>query len=101
MVAPLWRGSMTNNRLLRNGRPRLWGFAALLCFLALFRQSANAQVAAGSLVGNVTDATGSAVPAAQVKITNIQTNDSRTVLSDGVGAYTIATVTPGTYNVEV
>ena len=70
------------------------GVLALVCFLALSSQSANAQVAFGSMVGSVTDASGSAIPGASVKITLVQTNDSRSVATNELGGYTIATVTP-------
>jgi protocatechuate 3,4-dioxygenase beta subunit len=59
------------------------------------------QVEFGSIVGNVTDQSGGAIPGALVKITPTATNDTRSVTSDAVGAYTISTVTPGTYRVEI
>jgi hypothetical protein len=77
------------------------GVLALVCLLALFSQPASGQIVFGSMVGNVTDATGAAVPGAEVKITHISTNDVRTVQTDAAGAYTISTVTPGRYQVEV
>jgi hypothetical protein len=77
------------------------GVLALICLLALSIQSANAQVAFGSMVGNVTDSSGAAIPGATVKITHTQTNDSRSVETNELGGYTISTVTPGTYNVEI
>ena len=77
------------------------GGLALVWFLALSNQLAYAQVVSGSMVGNVTDAAGGSVPGASVKITLTTTNDSRAVLTDATGAYTISTVTPGTYRVEI
>ncbi len=77
------------------------GMLALISFLGLFPESATAQVAFGSVVGNVTDASGGAIPGASVKITLVQTNDSRTVETNEAGGYTIATVTPGLYLVEI
>src|ERR1700736_3558283 len=74
---------------------------AVICLFALNIPSANAQVAFGSMVGSVTDASGSAIPGATVKITLIQTNDSRSVETNEAGGYTIATVTPGVYQVEI
>jgi hypothetical protein len=74
---------------------------ALISLFALSTQSIPAQVAFGSMVGNVTDASGGGISGASVKITLVQTNDSRAVLTNDAGAYTIATVTPGTYRVEV
>jgi hypothetical protein len=74
---------------------------AALTIQPILIQQANAQVAFGSVVGNVTDTSGSAIPGAAVKITLVQTNDVRTAESNGSGSYTIATVTPGTYRVEI
>lgn len=84
-----------------NRRLPFLGVLALACLLALFSQPATAQVEFGSMVGNVTDATGGSIPGASVKITLTSTNDSRTVQTDTAGAYTIATVIPGTYRVEI
>src|SRR5947207_8111062 len=78
-----------------------FGVVVLVCLLALFGQTATAQVVSGSMVGNVTDAAGASVPGATVKITLTTTNDSRTVQTDATGAYTISTVTPGAYRVEI
>jgi hypothetical protein len=72
-----------------------------ICLLALAGQQARGQVASGSLVGNVSDPTGAAVPGATVKITLTNTNDVRTAETNELGLYTIATVTPGTYVVEI
>ena len=83
------------------GLQRLLPVLALVCLLASFSRSANAQVAFGSMVGNVTDASGGGISGASVNITLIQTNDSRTVMTNEAGGYTIATVTPGTYRVEI
>src|SRR5712692_2624237 len=87
--------------LIYNGRLPLWGELAVVCLLALSSQSANAQVVSGSMVGNVTDASGGAIAGANVKITLVQTNDSRTVQTNEAGGYTIATVTAGAYRVEI
>src|SRR5271169_6505958 len=84
-----------------NGRFLFLGASALVCLLALSSQPADAQVAFGSIVGNVTDASGGGMAGASVKITLIQTNESRAVLTNETGAYTVATVIPGTYRVEV
>src|SRR6266571_6898114 len=87
--------------LIYAGRLLHLGVLALVWFLALSNQLANAQVVSGSMVGNVTDAAGGSVPGARVKITLTTTNDSRTVQTDATGAYTISTVTPGIYRVEI
>ncbi|MFN7923151.1 MAG: carboxypeptidase regulatory-like domain-containing protein [Bryobacteraceae bacterium] len=68
---------------------------------ALSAAPAYSQVAFGTMVGNVFDQSGAAVPFANVKVTLIRTNDVRTAQADQSGAYTISTVTPGTYKVEI
>ena len=70
----------------------------LLVFMSL---QAKAQTLYGSVVGTVTDNTGAAVPDASVVITNTQTNDARTVMSDNGGVYTISTVPAGNYQATV
>ena len=70
-------------------------------FSGSVQPTGQAQVAFGSIVGNVTDASGGAMSGADVKITLTTTNDIRVVPTDPAGAYTISTVTPGTYRVEI
>jgi hypothetical protein len=76
-------------------------FFALVLSLALLVRPAAAQVLFGSMVGNVTDSTGAGVPGAVVKVTEMQTNESRTAVTNEAGTYTISTVPAGTYQVEV
>jgi hypothetical protein len=60
---------------------------------------AGAQVLYGSIVGNVTDATGGALPGATVTITHQETKANRETVSDHNGAYRFPTVQSGTYTV--
>ncbi len=60
-----------------------------------------AQVMYGSIVGNVTDASGAMVPGATIVVTQQETNNSRTTLSNGDGGYTIPTLQAGTYRIVV
>src|ERR1700709_1455319 len=79
----------------------LYGAVAFALLLQGFHQAAQAQVLFGSVVGNVTDASGAAVPAATVKITESKTNESRTIETSESGSYTISTVPAGTYQIEI
>src|SRR5260370_12624484 len=89
-------------RIFISNRPLLFlRMLAMVCLLALSSQPVRAQVGCGSIVGNVTDASGGGMSGASVKITLIQTNDSRSVLTNDAGGYTVTTVIPGTYRVEV
>ncbi len=59
-----------------------------------------AQVAVGTLLGNVTDESGAAIPGATITATETRTNISRTTTSNQAGAYTFTNTPPGTYRVE-
>ena len=76
---------------------------AALAVLLLLSSSTTvkAQVLFGSLVGNVTDSSGAAVPGAKVKITETQTGQTRELETNEAGGYTISTIPAGTYDVTV
>ena len=59
-----------------------------------------AQSPQGTIAGSVTDPSGAAIPGATVTATSVETNDKRTVTSNGAGAYRIEAVLPGNYKVE-
>jgi hypothetical protein len=61
----------------------------------------NGQSTDGTILGAVTDSSGSAIPAAQVTITNAQTNVGRSVVTDNLGSYEVVGLLPGTYDVLV
>jgi Cna protein B-type domain. len=77
----------------------LAGFA-LICG-TLGSPKAQAQVLYGSVVGEVTDATGGAVPNAKVTLTNTENGGSRDATTDGGGRYSFVNVLPGKYTVKV
>jgi hypothetical protein len=79
----------------------IWGVIAFTVLLIFSVQSAKAQVLFGSMVGNVADPSGAAVPGATVKLTNVSTNDSLTAQTNESGIYTLPDLTAGTYRVEV
>jgi hypothetical protein len=55
----------------------------------------------GSVIGSVTDQTGSAMPAANVTLINLGTSERRTAETDSTGNYQFVNITPGQYRVEV
>jgi len=67
----------------------------LVIGLALAPAELTAQVLYGSIVGNVTDNTGAAMPGATVTITHVQTNTTREAITDGTGSYRFPTLQPG------
>src|SRR2546430_2288844 len=62
---------------------------------------AAAQVLYGSVVGNVTDPSGGNIPAANVTITNKQTNLSRETTTDADGVFSLLAIPTGTYTIRV
>ena len=54
----------------------------------------------GDISGAVKDATGAAIPAAQVTVVNVATNATRTVVSNEAGFFSFPALTPGTYNLK-
>src|SRR5690349_24481300 len=72
----------------------------LLSVLAL-SYVATAQSTFGTLLGTVKDATGSIIPNATVKITNVDENTSRTVATNSNGDYEAGNMKPGRDRIEV
>jgi len=80
------------------GKHHLAAFLVLALFLSgrLYAQSTS-----GTILGNVTDASGAVIPAASVTVTNIGTNISRTVLTEESGDYNVPDLTVGNYQVLI
>jgi hypothetical protein len=74
---------------------------ALVVFIFCAGNRASAQSVFGTIVGTVTDASGSAVPVANVRLNNTATNETKTVQSDANGNYTFVDLQPGTYSIGV
>lgn len=77
----------------------MWLFGCLS--LILLCHNASAQVLYGSIVGTVTDQSGSVVQGAIVTATDTQTNEQRTATTNESGVYTLSTVPAGTYAVSI
>ncbi len=77
-------------------------FAVVAIFVSLLAipSTASAQAVTGTLLGNVTDASGAAVPGATVTAIETQTNISRTAVSNEAGNYIFSSLKNGTYSVE-
>ena len=67
----------------------------LLCAFGLFAQDR------ATLIGTVTDPSGSTIPGATVKATNVANNESFEAKTTSDGLYTIPYLAPGMYNIEV
>jgi hypothetical protein len=73
--------------------------AALLMLLAA--SLINAQTTFGSLLGTVTDPSGSTVASTNVVLTSLATNEKRTESTNADGLYQFVNLSPGTYSVEI
>ena len=62
--------------------------------------NASAQAVTGTLLGNITDSSGAAVPGATVTATETQTNVSRSAVTNEAGYYMFSSLQNGTYAVE-
>src|ERR1700690_3014703 len=89
---------------MRNWRNRfLLGVAFALCFCVgamLMGSPLSAQSTFGSITGTVTDATGAAVPAVQVTLTNSATGATQTVTTGADGLYSFVNLNPGEYRID-
>jgi hypothetical protein len=57
----------------------------------------NAQTTTASMVGNVRDVSGAAIPQAEVSAQNMETSFTRSTASDETGAYLITNLPVGMY----
>ncbi len=55
----------------------------------------------GDISGTVTDASGAALPEAQVTVTSLEKGNAKTVTTDQVGNYRVPLLSPGKYEVKV
>ncbi len=80
-------------------RFRSAAFAVAVCLL--FCVASFAQLPTAKIVGTVKDASGASVPNASVKVTNVDTNITRTLTTDADGSYNALELPTGNYQVEV
>ena len=78
---------------------RRWLF--IFAFWLLAPVWLSAQVSTGKITGQVTDSSDAVVPNAQVVVTNVATNEARTLSSDSAGIYSAPNLVPGGYTVQV
>src|SRR5260370_12091364 len=73
----------------------------ILVMLLAFPLGMRAQTYYGTIVGNVTDATGASVPGAKITVRNVGTNSTYTATSSGHGSYSVPQLARCTYQVQV
>ena len=67
----------------------MWTVAAAIVSTLVLVSPLHAQVATGTILGNVTDSSGGAVPGATVTATNVDTQFSRDTVTDEAGQYAL------------
>lgn len=80
---------------------RVLGLILCLSLFLIHGNKALGQTLYGTIVGTVTDSSGSVVPGAVVTATQIQTSEIRTAKANESGVYTLSTLPAGTYSVKV
>src|SRR5438034_8514808 len=73
---------------------------AVVLFICAVPGRAAAQVLYGSIVGDVKDSSGAAMPGATVLVTNNNTGFKRETVTDGVGHFNLADLPGGTYSLK-
>ena len=97
-------GSKEKPRLGQCGRKISGGWrkpAYAMASLILLTSAGFAQLTTADILGTVTDATGAVVPNATVVLTNAETNEKRTVTSNGSGDYNFTLLPVGHYIIAV
>ncbi len=94
-LAPLEQALSTRYRV-----NRLITLAVFACLLVVFPSLCKAQFETASVLGFVRDPSGAAVPQSHVKLIEITTGVTQSVLSDAQGQYQFTDVHIGTYRLE-
>jgi hypothetical protein len=82
-------------------RTRIARLALVLAGALLLATPLHAQVATGTILGNVKDASGATVPGATVTAVNVDTQFSRSTTTDDAGQYALPLLPLGNYKVDV
>ncbi len=73
----------------------------VICFVSALIGTAAAQTVTGSLVGHVEDTNGGVIPGARVVVIDIDRGTTREVVTNEEGNFSIGSVEPGVYRVEI
>src|SRR5713226_4489659 len=79
----------------------LWLFLAVLCLLCSTSPARAQAVAVAQVSGTVTDASGSAIPNSQVRMTEVGKQTVHTATTDPTGGYVLPNLPVGAYTLEV
>jgi hypothetical protein len=84
----------------RQARPAVWLLLAVAAVLGL-APAVLAQVTSGTIFGRVQDSTGAVIPNAEITATELSKGVARTTTSSAAGAFSLPSLPPGTYTVQV
>jgi hypothetical protein len=90
-----------SRKYVRLSRTFIRGNLAILMCALVFAASALSQTGTSGLTGVVSDPQGRAIAGANVTLTNVGTNASRTTQTTESGVYLFDLITPGQYRIEV
>src|SRR5262249_22934304 len=96
------RFTMTGNVYVWSPRgiaSRLRSFLLLGALAAGLAPALFSQATEGSILGTVTDSSGSVVPGTRIQLTSVETGLVRNTVSNGAGEYVVANLPPGSYKV--
>lgn len=82
-------------------KPLTLNSLTLVACLASLALPAQSQTFYGSMVGTVTDASGSAIPESNIVLTNNSTGERRTLATGPDGLYRFVNLVPGSYRLEI
>ena len=83
------------------GVRRFFGVVAALAITGALCAPGRAQTTFGTILGTVTDASGSIIPGAKVTVRNEGTNISQNATTDERGNFSVSHLNPGSYSVSV
>ena len=92
---------MARTKYFISGWKYAWVLAGIASLVFIFAIPSGAQVASGSIVGAVRDASGAVVIGATVTVRNTETGIAHVVKSNSEGQYVVTLLQPGTYSVTV
>ena len=73
---------------------------SILWFALAFAPIINAQVERASIIGNITDKTGAAMPGVKLSLTSLERDTSTETTTNATGNYELAHLLPGRYRIR-